>query len=114
HQVKIIYSRRPETPRDLSAFFDSDISLVQIQMLSIADKIGSVPRLRQELVSMRPEAVFMHSSFSGFLGRVSTVLALKDTSMFYIPHCISFMRKDISVLQRVSFVFLEWIGAIKN
>jgi len=44
--------------------------------------------------------VFLYSSFAGFVGRLS--LLGVDVKAFYIPLCISFMRKDIGFLRSPS------------
>lgn len=113
HEVRVIYSRRPETPTDLATLFNKDVALINIQMFSAKEKLTCLLPLRKELQSTSPDAVFMHSSFAGFLGRLSTTCTLSNAKIFYIPHCISFMRKDISHLKKLFFIALEWIGSIK-
>lgn len=56
----------------------------------------------------------LHSSFAGFLGRLSTLFALPKAAFFYSPHCISFMRRDISSAKRLAFVGLEWIACVRK
>lgn len=114
HEVRVIYSRRPESPKDLSKFFEPGINLIQIQMCKPLEKLSCIPTLRKELKNSQPDKIFMHSSFAGFLGRLSSLLILKKTNFFYIPHCISFMRKDIGKVKRIIFVIFEWIGSIKT
>lgn len=114
HDVKILYSRRPETPSNLADFFDLGVGLVQIQMNTPIEKARSIFALRRALQGLAPDAVFMHSSFAGFLGRLAALLTLKQTLFFYLPHCISFMRQDIGLIKKASFIALEWIGSIKS
>jgi glycosyltransferase involved in cell wall biosynthesis len=112
--VEVIYSRREETPDNLEDHFDSSIKLNHIQMCSAVEKLKSIGLIRKELGSRAPNAVFMHSSFAGFLGRLAGLLILPNTRFLYIPHCISFMREDVSRLKKLFFISFEWIGAIKN
>lgn len=114
HDVSVIYSKRPETPKDLHNHFNSGIHLIQIQMHSPLEKIKSLIKLRTTLKGLNPEIVFLHSSFSGFLGRISSLFSLCKTKFFYIPHCISFMRRDIGPSKRLLFTAFEWVGAIKK
>ena len=111
-RVTVIYSRRPETPDDLISLFHPNVELVNIQMLSVKDKIIALFRIRSYIKSQKPSAVVLHSSFGGFLGRIAAIgLAGK---FYYLPHCISFMRQDISGVKRLVFALLEWVGAVKN
>ena len=112
--VEVIYSRREETPDNLEDHFDSRVKLVQIQMCSVAEKIKSIGLIRKKLRSSDPDAVFMHSSFAGFLGRLAGLAILPNARFLYIPHCISFMREDVGRLKKMFFIGFEWFGAIKN
>lgn len=112
--VSIIYSRRPETPSNLEMLFLPEITLKNIQMSSLFEKLASLLEIRRTLKLTSPTSVFMHSSFGGFLGRVASIRALSETKFFYIPHCISFMRKDIGPLKSLAFSIFEWIGSIKK
>lgn len=113
-QVTVVYSRRPETPADLNSLFDEQIRLTNVQMYSLQHKIVSVLQIRKIISQGQFDTVFLHSSFAGFIGRVAAFFSKDNASYFYIPHCISFMRKDISQLKKLCFVFLEWIGAMRR
>ena len=112
HEVKVIYSAREETPDNLASLFHPDVKLVNVQMGSLKEKAKSLLKIRKIIVASNPQAVFMHSSFAGFLGRLA--LLGKNVKCFYLPHCISFMRQDISAVKRVLFTALEWAGALKS
>lgn len=114
NSVEVIYSRREETPDSFEDHFDPSIKLIQIQMCSTGKKLRSIGLIRNELRTSTPDAVFMHSSFAGFLGRLAGLAILPNTQFLYIPHCISFMREDVSRLKKLFFIGFEWIGAIKN
>ncbi|MFQ3215318.1 MAG: glycosyltransferase involved in cell wall biosynthesis [Marivirga sp.] len=111
-EVTVIYNVRDETPQNLSSMFHSSIKLVNVQMVSLKEKLFSLFIIRKIVCSTNPDAVFMHSSFGGFLGRLA--LLGKNVKCFYLPHCISFMRQDISIIKRILFVLLEWVGALKT
>ncbi|MGF6637586.1 glycosyltransferase involved in cell wall biosynthesis [Paraburkholderia sp. MM5496-R1] len=113
HEVYVIYSEREETPKNLRAMFHSDVVLQHLQMKgpSLA-RIMSV--LRQQLIELNPDIVHLHSSFAGFLGRMSTLFALPSTALLYSPHCISFVRRDIGRLKRYCFAALELLACVKN
>lgn len=114
HNVSVIYSKRPETPSDLHTHFNSGVQLFQIQMYSSREKLQSFQQIRNELKKQSPDCVFMHSSFAGFLGRISAVFALRNAKLFYIPHCISFIRQDIGSIKKLLFILFEWVATIKK
>lgn len=114
HNVTVIYSIREETPQNLDQFFNNSIKLIYIDMGSIRSKLLSLIKIRKTIANINPSVIFMHSSFAGFLGRVALLGAQNNSKLFYIPHCISFMRKDISGFKKVLFVGFEWIGALKK
>lgn len=114
HHVSVIFSRRPETPKDLGCYFEDRIQLIQVQMHSPREKLKSLFLIRANLKKICPDSVFMHSSFSGFLGRLASIFTLRDTRFFYIPHCISFMRQDVGPIKRSLFIAFEWAAAIKR
>jgi glycosyltransferase involved in cell wall biosynthesis len=113
HEVHVIYSERNETPRNLSALFHSDVVLQKLQMKgpSLASVLFG---LRRRLVELKPDIVHLHSSFAGFLGRVSALFSLPSTVFLYSPHCISFIRQDIGRAKRYCFTALEWLACVKD
>ena len=112
--VTVVYSRRDETPDNLSSLFADAVLLVNVQMVSLKEKLVSLYLIRQTLKSLRVDAVFCHSSFGGFLGRIAALGLGGATRYFYLPHCISFMRQDIGRLKRAVFVAFESIAALKR
>jgi glycosyltransferase involved in cell wall biosynthesis len=113
HEVHVIYSVRDDTPADFEALFHKDIMLQHIQMKN-ARMLSVAAKLRAALKKINPDVVHLHSSFAGFLGRVATMFSLRQTAFFYSPHCISFMRKDVSTLKRLAFAGLELIACSKR
>ncbi|MBU9214190.1 glycosyltransferase [Burkholderia gladioli] len=113
HKVHIVYSLRPDTPPELAAMFDARVSLRHVQMKEVG-LLRTVMQLRAALNEIEPDVVHLHSSFAGFLGRLSALFTLPNAAFFYSPHCISFMRRDISGLKRLIFVGLEWIASVRQ
>lgn len=104
HHVKLLFSRRRDTPQNVNDFFDASIDVKEIDMHGVK-ALRSIFELRKMVSRDKIDVVFLHSSVAGFLGR----LALRGLNcrVFYIPHCISFMRKDICFFHKYIFVFLE-------
>ncbi|MFS1861402.1 glycosyltransferase [Vibrio lentus] len=112
HEVQIIYSKREETPENLFEMFDSSISLIHIPMNSVFNNFTALIQIRRKVIENNTEQVILHSSFAGFIGRLS-LLGLK-CKCYFVPHCISFMRKDIGDAKRSLFILLEWVASLKN
>lgn len=81
HKVHIVYSLRPDTPPELAAMFDARVSLHHVQMKE-AGLLRTVVQLRAALNEIEPDVVHLHSSFAGFLGRLSTLFALPNAAFF--------------------------------
>ncbi|MFM0671793.1 glycosyltransferase [Paraburkholderia sediminicola] len=113
HEVYVIFSKRSETPDNLSSLFHPNVQLRQFQMKG-RPVTSILFGLRRELNSLRPDIVHLHSSFAGFLGRLSTISCLKSAKFFYSPHCISFMRSDVSRLKKTCFIGLEALACLKR
>lgn len=114
HEVEIVYSRRPETPSNIESHFSEGITLTNVQMGSLLEKYTSIFALRRHMLSRNPDVIFLHSSFAGFIGRMALLGSAVNARIYYLPHCISFMRKDVSRLKRYIFILLEWLAAIKQ
>lgn len=113
HQVSVVYSPRPETPTDLESLFHRDVVLHALPM-GPRDLPGGILEARRKLKELNPDVLHMHSSFAGFVGRLATIGWKSDLKSFYSPHCISFMRTDISDLKKRIFTLLEAIAAKRH
>jgi glycosyltransferase involved in cell wall biosynthesis len=105
-----IYSRRAETPENIERLFLQRIPLIE-ENLRASNFPFSIFRLRKQLNIIKPDIIHCHSSFAGFIGRIAT-LGL-NTKVFYSPHCISFMRKDISKFKILLFKLFETVACLK-
>ena len=104
-QVSIIYSKRIETPENFERLFPPTVNLIEVDMSSIIKRLKSIFKIRKILKNKKNDFVFMHSSYAGFLVRIASINI--PGNYYYIPHCISFMRQDISFLKRKSFILAE-------
>jgi Glycosyltransferase len=111
--VHVVYSRRPETPKNFNTLFDERVKLHHVQMGGKQPWLAAL-RLRAMLRKIGPNVVHLHSSYAGFLGRIGSLLGLPGVRFLYSPHCISFMRQDISKWKRLAFIALERVGTLKS
>ncbi|WP_415294438.1 glycosyltransferase [Candidatus Pelagibacter sp. Uisw_113] len=112
--VSIIYSKRADTPKNLSNYFSPQISLINIQMSSIPNILISFIKIFKFILKFNPHYIFLASSKAGFIGRIVGLFVNKKILFFYIPHCISYIRKDISSLKKIIFISLELIASLKK
>ena len=57
--------------------------------------------------------IFLHSSFAGFIGRIA-LLGIKQIKLFYVPHSISLMKRDINNLIWLIYYLLELVPCLKK
>lgn len=110
HKINVVYSPRPETPPDLASLFHQDVQLHALPMGPKALPNGFF-EVRRKLKELDPNVLHMHSSFAGFIGRMATIGWRSDLRALYSPHCISFMRTDISHAKKIIFILLEAIAS---
>lgn len=95
YEFTVVYSRRPETPSNLEEMFPG-VRLVEVSlqrsMLSFKD-VKAVLSLRSFFLGF--DAVHLHSSKAGLIGRVSLVFNRK-VRVFYSPHCYAFLCEEFS------------------
>ncbi len=103
--VHVVYSRRPETPLDLSALFHKSVTLHEIPMGGFS-MLSAVFALKRRINDLQPQIIHLHSSFAGFVGRIAAAASGSAPIVVYSPHCISVMRRDIG-LKRFVFAALE-------
>ena len=113
HDVHVIYSVRADTPADLRTLFHKNVVLRHVQMKN-ARVLSVVADVRAALKEIEPDIVHLHSSFAGFLGRIAAMFSFRETAFFYSPHCISFMRRDVSMFRRLAFAGLELIACVRR
>lgn len=101
----VVGLRRYDTPDDaeLRQWFGPDVELIVypnadasrgLQLLWLA------VRLIRLLASGRFEALHLHSSFAGAIGRVVAAPFATRVRTFYSPHGFAFLRSDLSFLSR--------------
>lgn len=76
-----------------------------IREINITKDILAMFALFRLLQKIKPDVLHLHSSKAGGLGRiVGKILGLR---ILYSPHCAPFLRKDISKITYLSYIFIE-------
>lgn len=111
----IIYGKRDNTPDNLESLFANHVSLVywknaQREIRPKEDLLALQELLRDLKRIPNIDILQLHSSKAGVLGRISArVLGLQNRT-FYLPHGVSFARKDVSRRKRNLYVLIEKIA----
>ena len=109
NKVTVIYSRKDDTPENLSDYFNDDIDLIEVNIKRTS--LLSIYRIFKVIKSISPDIVHCHSSFAGFFARIAVIGI--NVKVYYSPHCISFMRKDIGFYKRKIFELTERVACLK-
>lgn len=109
--VKVLYTQRPDTPSvaEMRRRFDDRVQLERLggdgnrkQSLALLYRA-----LRDHLKGGEYDALHLHSSFGGVVGRVAAKLTPSRTKTFYSPHGFAFLRLSDSAFQRHMFLKAE-------
>ena len=116
HEHIIIYAEREHTPKNFKDLFPGNAQFIlwpnATREINPKKDFLALKELIMHLKHFKDlNAIHLHSSKAGFLGRVaSRVLGLQN-SVLYTPHGVSFLRKDVSSLKHKVFVYLEKFGS---
>src|ERR671927_922573 len=92
----VLYGRRPETPDDMSEWFDPRVRLVPVDGWGDRSPRGSLSgtmraalALRRELSRFHGGVLHLHSTYAGFVGRL---VPTPGWRRFYTPHGYAFLN----------------------
>ncbi len=111
----IIYAQREHTPKKFKHLFPPETQFIlwedatreinpQKDFLALKKLIKYLKR------NSDADAIHLHSSKAGFLGRIASRFLGLQNRVIYTPHGVSFLRKDVSSIKHKLFVTLEKIG----
>jgi len=111
----IIHALRKDTPKDYKDFFEKDVKLIhwkyasrEINPINDFKAFLELTNILKRLSKRKKiEVLHLHSSKAGFLGRLSAKLLRLNSKVIYTTHGISFLRKDVSLIEKEIFIFLE-------
>ncbi|MFT4186205.1 MAG: glycosyltransferase [Micrococcaceae bacterium] len=114
-QVAVCYSVRPDTLSEAkinSELIDVELFRFENKASSPKHMPGFAKFLRETIKNTKPEVVHIHSTFAGFVGRLSLRRNSKY-KVFYTPHGWSFLMQDKSEKARKVFQIIETVLARK-
>ena len=113
HDVFIAYGVRVGTPSNAQDMFDGRIHLIRVKsfygaLKSLLNPLTYV-EIRHIYNDVKPDVVHLHSSVSGFVGRIA--LPCHKTRVFYTPHGYSFLSDNTPFLLRRGLWLIEKIAS---
>jgi glycosyltransferase involved in cell wall biosynthesis len=107
YEVLIVHSLRADSPTSYNEDFAyRHITLRHVPMGSMSQYLSSIRKMRNIIFEYKPDAIHLHSSKAGFLGRVAAK-GYSCATILYSPHGFSFLRTDVGPLFRWTFLKLE-------
>ncbi|MEG9295983.1 glycosyltransferase [Mangrovibacillus sp. Mu-81] len=110
HDIIVVYSERSETPSDFRDDFKENIKFIKMDM-GLKKALSATNKLKKIIVEEHPEIIHLHSSKAGLVGRIASRLLNYKGQLYYNPHGLSFLRKDIGIILRWLFFISEKILA---
>jgi len=112
--VTILHSIRQETPGNFVKLFHPAVKFKQVDMcreVHLKNDWTGVWNLVSALRECDPSVVHLHSSKAGVLGRVAARIAAPRARVFYSPHGLAFLRRDVSSAKQFAYLTFERIAA---
>lgn len=114
HDVIIAYGVRDGTPNNVREMFDPRIRMIRVKSFNGALKSLINPRSYLEIRGIyhdvNPDVVHLHSSASGFIGRI--VIPCKSTRVFYTPHGYSFLSDNTPFILKKIYWVIEKVASM--
>ena len=112
----IIYTTREHTPKDFEKMFSPQTQFIKWpnatrEINPKADILALVQLIKILKDFPDADAIHLHSSKAGFLGRIAARWLGMGQKVLYTPHGVSFLRQDVSPFKHKIFVYLEKLGA---
>lgn len=82
-EVYLIYSVRPQTPKNYKTFLDEKIHLIELEKFGdLKHAFRTIKKLKKIEKDVNPDIIHLHSSLAGGMGRI----AFKNKNVIYTPH----------------------------
>jgi len=116
HEHIIIYAEREHTPKNFKDLFPDNTQFIlwsnATREINPKKDFLALKELIMYLKDFKDaDAIHLHSSKAGFLGRIAARLLGIQDKVIYTPHGVSFLREDVSPIKHKLFVNLEKVGA---
>lgn len=108
----LVFARRDDTPKDLAALFPSGLRLIEVPGARgnhFSFIVGLARELRRLAGRGDIDAVHLHSSKAGFVGRLALLGMMMPVRVLYSPHGLAFLNRR-RPLASAAFFALEWLA----
>lgn len=107
-EVYLVYSVRPQTPKDYKKILDSRIKLIELKDFGNLKKANKTIKKLQEIeMRIKPDIIHLHSSIAGGLGRIA--FKGKNNVVVYTPHGYAHILMGKNTLKCKMYYFIEKI-----
>jgi glycosyltransferase involved in cell wall biosynthesis len=113
HEVVLALRVREEAPSDWRSVLPHAVKTIELPLvrnLSPVSDFQGLMSLVRVFKCEAPDAIHLHSSKAGFLGRVAAKLLGQSARIFYSPHAFAFLSPTLSRGKRHFFQRLERVG----
>ncbi|MGL5885358.1 MAG: glycosyltransferase [Bombilactobacillus sp.] len=111
YDISILYGQRPQTPKDLTAYFGAQVHLYEIKYftreLNPYKDLRAYLEIKKYLRIIKPNIIHLNSSKAGALGRLMRYQ--KGQKVFYTPHGYSFLMHSRYSIKSLFYLCLEKI-----
>lgn len=115
YDIVLACSIRPQTPENYKEYIDDRVKIIELESgtrnISFTKDLKSFFEIKRIIKYENPNIVHLHSSKSGFLGRM--VCSDKKVKVLYNPHGFAFLKEDESKIKKNIYRALEYIAAKK-
>ncbi|OLL31192.1 glycosyl transferase [Burkholderia sp. SRS-W-2-2016] len=114
-KVTVLFSMRPETPKNFRELFHPDVDLVYVSMCREVHPRKDWLSMWEMAAHIRrcdPTVIHLHSSKASVLGRAAARVATQHAKIFYSPHGLAFLRSDVSRAKQLAFLTFERVAAL--
>ncbi|WP_029231739.1 glycosyltransferase [Butyrivibrio sp. VCB2006] len=113
YKFVVLYGIRPDTPHNLSDYFDPRVKLIPLPDLklrmSLIGDFKAIREIKGIVKEEKPDIIHIHSTKAGIIARIGLMGC--DALKYYTPHGFCFLRKDQSGYKRFILRTMERILA---
>lgn len=110
----ILYGKRENIKENFKDDFNEKIKFIYWKNakreISLKNDFLALKEIISLLGKKEYDAIHLHSSKAGFLGRIAGKICKKQNKIIYTTHGISFLRKDVSDFKLKLYILFEKIG----
>lgn len=115
HSVTLAINPRAEAPNNWQEFIPDSVKVHLLKLRREINLVNDLKGLQQLMALIRqvqPDAIHLHSSKAGFLGRVAAFLTGYRAKTFYSPRAFAYLAPGLSSKKKSLYKVLEKVGAL--